>query len=311
MSRLSLQCGTIQITSVTGESRYANVSGLAKLRVLWLLRNFSILDFPVLSKGEQQLITRLWQAGTSRESPAVPLDVVGSIEGFPKRLCQPQLCGAQLCPTQTRQFPQLQDLYPQLRTTQSREASVPALKPNPQPVHYAFPSNLRTRALWAAAGVSLLGWAIYLGQAHWSIPRPHLPVAAAHSVRLGDAPPVRAAAFETNSVAARKSNIAPEGSRSVPLHLPDAMAAPSPDLTAQKDRVETRPRKPQVIIRVSVDSKGRAASWKVLQGNKVDASAALAVAMRWRFQPCSSSVSCEHLLKFTDHGDVSVLQMLD
>ena len=82
MRSLSLHYGTIQIASVAGESRRVTVSGLAKARLLWLFRNFSILEFRVLSKAQQQLIYEMWNSGKRIPSKVAPRDVIGTVEAF-------------------------------------------------------------------------------------------------------------------------------------------------------------------------------------------------------------------------------------
>src|ERR1700693_3184598 len=88
MRNLPVQFGAIQIASVAGESRRISVSGLAKARLLWLFRNFRILDFPVLSKKQQQLVARVWNAGTSAAPANLRRDLIGTIEGFSPQLFQ-------------------------------------------------------------------------------------------------------------------------------------------------------------------------------------------------------------------------------
>jgi outer membrane biosynthesis protein TonB len=76
--------------------------------------------------------------------------------------------------------------------------------------------------------------------------------------------------------------------------------------------VRTRARgKPEVMIRVRVDSQGHAQAFRIMQGNQSRSSAALDAARHWSFQPCSRSAECEHLLKFTDYGDASSVQMIE
>jgi len=69
--------------------------------------------------------------------------------------------------------------------------------------------------------------------------------------------------------------------------------------------------KQEVVISVSVDRDGRAMAFRVLRGDQKKVSAALHAAKRWSFQPCSGAEDCEHLLKFTDYGDASIVQMID
>jgi hypothetical protein len=68
---------------------------------------------------------------------------------------------------------------------------------------------------------------------------------------------------------------------------------------------------PEVMIRVSVDTQGRAQAFQILQGDHKQTSAALSAARQLSFRPCSSSADCEHLLKFTDYGDASIVQSID
>jgi hypothetical protein len=60
-----------------------------------------------------------------------------------------------------------------------------------------------------------------------------------------------------------------------------------------------------------VDSEGLAQEFHVVRGDRKKKSAALNAARHWCFQPCSGSAGCEHLLKFTDYGDASILRMID
>jgi hypothetical protein len=65
------------------------------------------------------------------------------------------------------------------------------------------------------------------------------------------------------------------------------------------------------MIRVSVDSQGRAQAFQIIEGNRKNISAALHAARRFAFQPCASSGDCDHLLKFSDYGDASITQRID
>src|ERR1700687_1939780 len=94
MRSLPLQCGTIRIASITGERRRIRVSGLAKARLLWLFRDFSMLDFPVLNTKQKQLIAQLWTAGSSAGSADTSpnlgsVDLIGTVDGFPPQLYPP------------------------------------------------------------------------------------------------------------------------------------------------------------------------------------------------------------------------------
>jgi TonB family protein len=71
------------------------------------------------------------------------------------------------------------------------------------------------------------------------------------------------------------------------------------------------PGKPEVMIRVRVDSQGRPQAFRIMRGNQSRSSAALNAARRWPFQPCAHGGDCEHLLKFTDYGDASSVQIID
>jgi hypothetical protein len=292
MRNLPIQSGAIQIASVAGEQRYISVSGLVKARLLWLFRNFYILDFPVLNKKQQQLIARVWHEGTSAGSVDTSLDLIGTIDGFSPQLYQPPV------------------------------PDVPNVRPASHGARFGLPSTLRTPAIWTAMGVLLLGGAIILGPKHQLIPQPRVAAAAptyapsGNDVKsTGTVPVIRTSAQPPPSVAELPA--APTEVSSVPpLHLPDAMAhdaslpqvQPPPPLFAAGTKA---PRRPEVMIRVSVDSEGRAQSFHVLRGDQRRRSAALNAARHWSFQPCSSSADCEHLLKFTDYGDATILRMID
>jgi hypothetical protein len=101
-----------------------------------------------------------------------------------------------------------------------------------------------------------------------------------------------------------------------PVHLPNAMAhnASSPRVKPSQLRVTISGRAPQkleVIIRVSVDRQGRGQAFNVVQGDEQKIAAAMKAARRWSFKPCASEADCEHLLKFTDYGDASFVQVID
>ena len=296
MRNLPIQFGTIQIASVAGELRYVSVSGLVKARLLWIFRNFYILDFPVLSKKQQQLIARVWHMGTSAGSVDASLHLIGAIDGFSPQLYQPPV------------------------------PSVPNLRSAGHHVRFGLPSGLRTPAIWTAMGVLLLGGAIVLGPKHQLIPQPRVAAAAPANAPIRNevestiTVPVRAFAKPAPSNSAPSVAELPVASTEVssvpPLHLPDAMAhdaslprvQPPPPQLAAKARA---PGRPEVMIRVSVDTEGRVQSFHVLRGDQRRRSAALNAAKHWSFQPCSNSADCEHLLKFTDYGDVSMLRMID
>jgi hypothetical protein len=290
MRSLPIQYGTIQIASVAGELRYVSVSGLVKARLLWLFRNFYILDFPVLNKKQQQLIARVWHTGTSAGSVDASVDLIGTIDGFSPRL------------------------YPPV-------PSVPNARPAGHDARFGLPSGLRSPAIWTAMGVLLLGGAIVLGAKPRSIPQPRVAAAApanasaSNDVKLTVTVPVRAFAKSAPSVVELPA-ASTEVSSVLPLHLPDAMThdASLPQMQPPPPRLAANakaPGRPEVMIRVSVDNEGRPQSFHVLRGDLKRRSAALNAARHWSFQPCSSSADCEQLLKFTDYGDASMLRVID
>jgi hypothetical protein len=352
MRSLPLQCGTIRIASVAGERRDIRVSGLAKARMLWLFRNFYILDFPVLNRKQQQQIAQVWNSKESNAasndivstSPAskaaavaddfsagacldlASLDVIGTIEGY-----LPQLCPS---PLPTKEF------------RVGDRIKVPALRPCR--VRFDVPASLRTHAIWAAMGVLMMAFAIALGpialgsgvlgsgvpdtKAPYPALRPAAssPVAAAAPTHAAPADPVRAAPpllAKPSPVplpsAAADSPAPVAAALSIPPRpLPDAMASiqSAPDLTPPRLAVRTKApattfaaplAKPEVMIRVSVDSEGRVLACRVLQGDHQKISAALDAARRFSFQPCAASRDCVHLLKFTYYGDASIVQRIE
>ncbi len=290
MRRPPVQYGTIQIASIAGELRYISVSGLVKARLLWLFRNFYILDFPVLNKKQQQLISRVWHTGTSAGSADAPLDLIGTIDWFSPQLFQPPVPSA----------------------------------PNARSAGHDARFGRRTPAIWIAMAVLLLGGAIVLGPKHQLIPQPRVAAAAPANAPTGNGVqptvtvPVRTSDKSAPSVAELPATSATptEASSVPPLHLPDAMAhdASLPQMQPPPPQVAASAKAPgrsEVMIRVSVDSEGRAQSFQVLRGAQKRRSAALNAARHWSFQPCASSADCEHLLRFTDYGDASSLRMID
>ena len=145
MRSLPFQSGTILITSVTGEIRNISVSGLSKVQLIWLFRNFYILDFPVLSKKQQQLIARMWHAGPSADSAAkaafdtAPVEPIGTIDGFLPKLYQP---------------------------------SVTMPSSTPQSARLSQSSGMRIPALLTIMGVLLLGVMIGLWPKHGLVLKP-------------------------------------------------------------------------------------------------------------------------------------------
>ena len=304
---------TIRIASVAGELRDIRVSGLAKARLLWLFRNFSILDFPVLSTRQQQLITRAWYMEARAGSADADADLIGTIEAFSPRPCP---------------------------------SRIPATRPIRSGPRFALPRGLRV-PVWMAMGVLLLGASIYLGASRFmpqppaaAGPPPQSRVAAvlvpgdvsatdSSMDRVSEEPTTDAQPPADAEPTADARPAALETSGAAAIHLPYAMAHDaSPVKTvlaithdAQPMKVElSRPEpsagartgeKPEVIIRVSVDQQGRAGTFRIVQGDREKIPAALHAARLWHFQPCSGSGSCEHLLKFTDYGDASLVRMID
>ena len=248
----------------------------------------------MLNKKQQQLIARVWHAGPSAGSVDAPLDLIGTIEGFSPQLYQP---------------------------------SVPATRSRHHGARFGLPSGLRIPAIWTVVGVSLLGCAVGLGAKHGLMPESGVAAAAAtnhvaatNNVSSTDISLDRTSAESGVSVA--DSPAAATEASSVPtVQSPDAMAQDASSLTVMtpqpRGAVNTKvihPKtlgKPEVMIRVSVDREGRALAFHVLRGDQKKISAALNAARRWSFQPCFGSADCEHLLKFTDYGDASIVQMID
>jgi outer membrane biosynthesis protein TonB len=140
-------------------------------------------------------------------------------------------------------------------------------------------------------------------------------VAAINPVSSPVAIPVNISAEVVPSVAELPA-VAAEASSLPAFHRPDAMAhdASSTEAEPLYSRPALRTKaagKPEVMIRVGVDRQGRAHTFNIVQGDRKKVPAALAAARRWSFQPCSGSAECEHLLKFTDYGDASVVQIID
>jgi outer membrane biosynthesis protein TonB len=110
--------------------------------------------------------------------------------------------------------------------------------------------------------------------------------------------------------------VASEASSVPPVHPADASTHDASSLQEKLPHPQVAVsakalKKPEVMIRVSVDHEGRAQAFHILQGDKKKIPAAMEAARRWSFQPCSGPADCEHLLKFTDRGDASIMQMID
>ncbi len=348
MRSLPLHCGAIQIASVAGESRRIGVSGLAKARLLWLFRNFSILEFPVLSKKQQQLVAQVWNAGTGMAPKDARRDVIGpqiigTIEAFSPQLVQLRT------PVQLR-------MPAQLRTpAHTRSSSRP-------PARYPIVASLPDWAILSALSLVLLGTAIYLGPRYFlpkhpsplqtgaatvaetkqplpleattpggTFTEPATPVAVLPTAAVASVP---VAARPVSAPVSAPVEIAPA---LTPIGLPSAMAhdtskydtyasdTSSPDPSAPdasslqvsppRRRTAAGSAKPQenleILIRVSVDSSGQARSFQVMSGDPTKKSAALRAARQWNFQPCAGPEGCEHVLKFADRGDSSMVKMIE
>ena len=342
MRSLSLDYGAIQIASVAGESRRIGVSGLAKMRLLWLFRNFSILEFPVLSKTEQQLVARVWNTGPPIAVFKAPRDVIGSnvigtIEAFSPQLCQLRTPG----PLRT----------PVLPRTPAHTRSSGRLR-----ARYSIPTGVRRPALWGALSLLLLAGAMVLGLRYLPVKHSGMPHTQAAPVagRVAEdrvakhqqlsnvssdvtpqtsaepatqvaspstavvpvaAPPVSAsvsAGLVSGNVTSGNDASGNDAHPLTPADLPTAMALPATPSERQSTGASTKPQeKLEVLIRVSVDGSGQAQNFEVLSGNQTRESAALKAARLLRFQPCTTSEACEHMLKFTDYGDASVVKMID
>ena len=166
MRSLSLHDTTIQIASVAGESRRVNVSGLAKARLLWLFRNFSILEFPVLSRAQQQLILRMWDSGMRVPAKkGTPQNVIGIVEAFSPQLCSKETDSSEtdsLTPTKLHRASgkqSLEQLY-------SHKGGRPRAR-------FTLRDGLRSAATWRAFSILLVGAAMYLGPRY--LPPKHPP----------------------------------------------------------------------------------------------------------------------------------------
>jgi hypothetical protein len=298
MRRLSLENETIRICAFSGERKNIRVSGIAKAHLLWLFRNFYILDFSVLNKKQQQLVAQVWHGGASTGSAAAPPDLIGTIEGF---------------------------------SAQSHEALVPAAaRPRLEGARSGGPITLRPPAIWSAVGVLLLGCAIGLApKRRWTPESRESEVAVSIPVSSTVVVLARASAQSAPAVAdlpaaASEAPTLPPADAEPPVAAPPAdlpVAAPpkvkpahlriagSPAVNPKPVGKPEATRGPDVIIQVSADAKGRPQEFRILRGEQKKIPAALAAARHWSFPP--SSAGCEHLLTFTDHGDASIVQMIE
>jgi hypothetical protein len=297
MRRLSLRNETIRISTFSGERKNIRVSGLAKAHLLWLFRNFYILDFSVLNKKQQQLIAQVWRGGASAGSAATPPNLIGTIEGF---------------------------------SPQAHEALVPAAaRPRLEGARSGGPITLRPPAIWSAVGVLLLGCAIGLApKQRWMPESRETEVAASIPVSSTVAVLARAsaqsAAVADFPAAASEAPSLPPADAEPPITVSpaDSPVAAPPKVKPAHLRVAGSPAVnpkpvgkpraqggPDVIIRVSADADGRPQEFRILRGDRKKIPAALAAARHWSFPP--SSAGCEHLLTFTDRGDASIVKMIE
>jgi hypothetical protein len=282
MRTLSAQHNTIRIASIAGEMRDVKVSGTARAQLLWLFRNFTILDFSLLDRRQQRLIQRVWGSGTSVAAADDFENRIGTVERF-----SPQLHQADAFATRPSQHAQLN-----LRTV------------------------LRTSATWSAVCALLLGCVLYLWPTRGEMPQPRVVAARAAAPASSTLPTVAHVSALPQPVT---KLLAPstEAPRVPPVHLPGAMAADATAVSVKPPVPQGAVRKtgaagkPQVIIRVSVDSHGRANRFQVLRGDKREVPAALNAARLWHFQSCSDSAGCEHSLGFTYYGDASFAQIIE
>ena len=360
MRSLPIQSGMIRIASVSGKRRDVPVSGFCKARLLWLFRNYHILDFPVLTPNQQQLIAEMWNSVPASDPKEVvatkndpthavlkavdpsaddwagpaanlsSLDLIGTVEGF------------------------LPQLYAHAQFRVGDPIQSPAVA-HPYRLRLHLPESMRIRVIWsagAAMAVLLLAAVFALGP---MTPGPGTPGSAAPgaktlapkvaplpAVAAADPKPVRPAPPGLDHPAAKPSPaVVAEGAPDLPHSadvgppphpLPSAMAlnvsAPEvtppptrPTLHAKPPAIASatssanRPTHPfanrEVMIRVSVDRQGRTQEVEILQGHSKKTSAALHAARRFAFEPCNRSFDCDHLLKFTDYGDASIVQKID
>ena len=315
-------------------------SGLAKVSLLWLFRHFYILDFSVLNKKQQQRIAKLWHAGASADA-ADELKLIGTIEGFtpelyqayqpiyqarqpsvPLRAPQPSVPARRYRRRHIVPFMRWSDLRiiavwaaacaammggaiwlgPMHRATPQFRVAAVADAGSASSAVLAAPANNQSSAAGAAPANRVSSAVAIPIAAEPAAPVAYSPATAAEAPSHPVTHPPGAMAQDLSSL-----DVADVSTNAVARSVSSSDVKPSP-LVAVRTKA---PGKPEVLIRVSVDSQGRASAFQILQGNQNKKSAALNAAKRWSFQPCSGSVDCQHLLKFTDHGDASVVQMLN
>jgi hypothetical protein len=356
MRSLPIQCGTIRITSATGERRDIRVSGSAKARLLWLFRNFHILDFPVLNPEQQQMIARMWNSESSAASKTVVPTKVNSTKAGLKAVddtahASLDLTSLDLIGTVEGYLPQLYAPPVPAPFRVGDYIKVPRVVAHPYRVRLPVLGGMRIRVIWiamAAIAVLLLGGATALGPGVLRsvamgskvpgpgpglAPPPRAAIAGSiHPVPatppvlatppVPAAPPVLASAAAKPSpfVVAKPPAFAAEAPSHQPRQLPDAMAskAASPEVTPPRPgpalgnhAPASPPANQEVMIRVRVDSEGHAQDIQVLQGDTKKTSAALSAAKHFYFGPCDGSSNCDHLLKFIEHGDASIVQRIE
>jgi len=263
----------VRIAPVAGKRRDIRVSGLSKARLLWIFRNYHILDFPVLNPKQQRLIARMWNSEPGSESKEVvatnndpsdavlkavdpaaddsagsaadlaSLDLIGTVEGF-----LPQL----YAPAQFRVGDPIQ----------SPEAA------HPNRIRINLPESVRIRILWSAVAAMavLLLAAVFApgpttsGSASLgsNILSPtlspkaamHPPVSAADpkSVRPAPAESAHPAAKPSPAVVARAASSLPHSAyvEPTPQPLPDAMArnVSAPEVTPPPTRPALHTKQP-------------------------------------------------------------------
>jgi hypothetical protein len=331
---LPLQYGAIRIASLGGVQRRIRVSGLVKARFLWLFRNFYILDFAVLSRKQQQLIAQLWNSRSSTASKeAAPSKTSATVDDAD---AVPDLSALELIGTVEGYLPQL---YPAPVAAKFHVGDRIVI-PHPYRLRIILPMGVRLTAIWTATAVLLLGGAITLGpnalgtKSSGPVPQSASPVHVAASAAANPAPstppvPAKPSLAPAPPSVAEAAVPAADAPGLQPAPLPDAMAsnASLADMDPELPRVAVGSRLPattapasssatssathEVTIRVTVDREGRAQEFQFLQGDPKRVSAALHAAKRFSFQPCADSADCDHLLKFIDFGDASLVQRID
>ncbi len=347
MRSLSLHYGTIHIASVAGESRRVSVSGLSKARLLWLFRNFSILEFPVLNRQQQELVYRMWNSGKPIPPKQAPRDVIGRIEAFSPQLCERETSSPKTSPVQlasTKQSFTRQAFGEHISSEQSSgqlcSDKLCSDKPGQSRVRFSLRAGLRGAASWRVFTILLLGAAMYLGPRylppkHTRTPPTQVATVTDEKQRARSAPaasdalpPARSSVQPAAPVAARvvapvssavtspvsapaiDSNVAPAiAARDLPEAMAHEASLPQARPPQQRSLADGRPQ--EVLIRVSVDAAGHAQSFHILRGEQEQVWAALKAARLWNFKPCAGGEACDQVLKFTDYGDSSRVQRIE